>query len=648
MNRLNLEHISKSFGTKELINNVSLGISDGDRIGLIGVNGTGKSTLMKIAAGLMEPDGGQVVKARDLTISFLPQMPEFPGDKTALDAVMHGRKPGSSEEAEAKSMLNQLGVTDHGAELETLSGGQRKRVALARTLLSQAELLILDEPTNHLDQAMIMWLEDYLKGFRGELLLITHDRYFLDRVTNRTVELDHGTLYSYDGGYELYLQRKAERLETDRSAATKRENILRTELKWIQRGAQARTTKQQARIGRFEDLRKEQQEARHRLEENSKSMSMSSVSTRLGKKTLELTHISKSYGGKTLIDDFSYIFLRDDRIGFIGQNGCGKSTLMNIIAGAIQPDSGTVTVGETVKIGYFRQESELPDGDETVLGFIKNIGEYVRTTDGLITASQMCEKFLFDTKMQWAKCATLSGGEKRRLYLLSVLMSQPNVLILDEPTNDLDITTLEIFEDYLDHFLGIVITVSHDRYFLDRIVNRIFAFEPGGKIRQYEGGYTDYYEKKKAEEAGTAGGGLGSGRGQTGFGKGAGNGAQGAGSAAATGQSGTDIAGSTADDLSALSGREKYEAEKAASKASKKLRMSYKEQREYETIDADIDALEQKVAELDEQMAAAATDYGKLAELSAEKEKVQAELNEKEERWLYLSELAEEIEAQEK
>ena len=611
MNRLNLEHIGKTYGTKDLFHDVTLGIDSGERIGLIGVNGTGKSTLLKIVAGIVESDEGQVICGRDVTISYLAQNPEYPEDETVLGAVMPGRRSGTEEEAQARSMLNRLGMTDHDALMGTLSGGQRKRVALAQTLLSEAELLILDEPTNHLDQDMILWLEDWLLKFKGELLLVTHDRYFLDRVTTRIAELDRGDLYTYEGNYETYLEKKAERLEQEARGQHKRENLMRTELAWIRRGAQARSTKQQARIHRFEDLQEASRQARRRLEQS--TLTMGSVTSRLGKKTLELEHIHKAFGRKVVVDDFSYIFLRDDRIGIIGPNGCGKSTLMNIIAGVLEPDSGSVVAGETVRIGYFRQESVMPDETQTVLEYVKNIGEYVRTTDGLITASQMCEKFLFDPRMQWAKISALSGGERRRLYLLSVLMTQPNVLLLDEPTNDLDIETLEILEDYLDHFLGIVITVSHDRYFLDRIVSRIFAFEEGGEWKQYEGGFTDYYEKRREEAASGAD---------------------------AAGRAGMAAGGSSGGNPTAA---QLYAQQKSASRRKK---MSYREQQEYDHIDEEIAALEERIRELDAQIQECATQYTKLEELTKQKEEVQDQLSAKEERWLILNELAEEIAAQ--
>jgi len=618
MNILNLQHITKNYGTRSLFTDLSLGVNSGDKIGVIGVNGTGKSTLLKIAAGIVHPDEGTVIKGRDVRIAYLAQTPDFGEDRFPYEAVMHGRTPGTEAEAEARSMLNRLGIVDHSQNLDRMSGGQRKWVALAQTLLSPAEVLILDEPTNHLDQEMILYLEDAIRRFKGELLLVTHDRYFLDNVTNKIAELDRGGLYVSEGGYETYLKLKEERAEMEAATEDKRENLIRTELAWISRGARARSTKQQARIGRFEDLREASREARQKMEKS--TLQVSSISTRLGKKTVELLDISRAYGDRTLFSHFTYRFLRDDRIGFIGPNGCGKSTLMNVIAGSVTPDTGHVEYGETVKIGYFRQEAGELDPDETVIGCVKGIGEYVRTTDGLITASQMCEKFLFDKKMQWAKIGNLSGGERRRLQLLLVLMSQPNVLMLDEPTNDLDIETLEIFEDYLDHFLGIIIVVSHDRYFLDRVVNRIFSFEDG-ELVQYEGGFTDYYEKRLL-------------RGQEN----------------STGKEASSSAGTSAGTVSyagsaeaGLSGAEAYAALKSQSR---KKKMTYREQQEYEHIDEEIAALEKKVRDLDSQIEECATQYTKLEELSKERQEAEEQLSAKEDRWLELQELAEEIASQ--
>ena len=602
MNILNVEKVSKTYGEKELFNNISLGINSGDKIGLIGVNGTGKSTLLKIIAGIEEPDEGQVVKGKGIELAYLAQTPLYYDNENVLEYVMRGKHADS--QPKAKEILNKLGITNHGAMMNILSGGQKKRAALARTLVEPARLLILDEPTNHLDNDMVLWLEQFIKNFKGELIMVTHDRYFLDNVTNRIVELDKASLYSYDTNYSGFLELKTQREEMERATEAKRQNILRKELAWIRRGCQARSTKQQARIDRFEDMKEASKQARARFDKQ--LMDMNSVSSRLGRKTVELHNICKSFGERTIIDDFSYIFLRDDRIGIVGDNGCGKSTLMKIIAGQLEPDSGSVEVGETVRIGYFMQENEPLDDSLTVLEFVRSIGEYVTTADGKATASQMCEKFLFTPKQQWTPISKLSGGEKRRLYLLSVLMSAPNVLILDEPTNDLDIETLEILEEYLDGFAGIVITVSHDRYFLDRVVDRIFAFEAGGHLTQYEGGYTDYRDKCVSSIYNVES-----------------NGTSDAPKSKAAGQ-----------------------VKKVYNSHEDKIKFTYMEQKEYETIDDDIEKLETKVSELDDEIAKNATSYSKLAELTKEKEDVDRQLEEKMERWEYLNDLAEKIEKQ--
>lgn len=602
MNILNVEKVSKTYGEKELFNNISLGINSGDKIGLIGVNGTGKSTLLKIIAGVEEPDEGQVVKGRGIELAYLAQTPLYYDNENVLEYVMRGKHADS--QPKAKEILNKLGITNHGAMMNILSGGQKKRAALARTLVEPARLLILDEPTNHLDNDMVLWLEQFIKNFKGELIMVTHDRYFLDNVTNRIVELDKASLYSYDTNYSGFLELKTQREEMERATEAKRQNILRKELAWIRRGCQARSTKQQARIDRFEDMKEASKQARARFDKQ--LMDMNSVSSRLGRKTVELHNICKSFGERTIIDDFTYIFLRDDRIGIVGDNGCGKSTLMKIIAGQLEPDSGSVEVGETVRIGYFMQENEPLDDSLTVLEFVRSIGEYVTTADGKATASQMCEKFLFTPKQQWTPISKLSGGEKRRLYLLSVLMSAPNVLILDEPTNDLDIETLEILEEYLDGFAGIVITVSHDRYFLDRVVDRIFAFEAGGHLTQYEGGYTDYRDKCVSSIYNVAS-----------------NGTSDTSKSKAAGQ-----------------------VKKVYNSHEDKIKFTYMEQKEYETIDDDIEKLETKVSELDDEIAKNATAYSKLAELTKEKEDVERQLEEKMERWEYLNDLAEKIEKQ--
>lgn len=606
MNILNAEKISKTYGEKVLFDKVVLGVNKGDKIGVIGVNGTGKSTFLKIIAGIEEPDAGEIVSGRGVTVSYLAQAPQFnPGD-TIVSYVIKDKN--NASEAEAKTILTKLGITDFDAAINTLSGGQRKRIALARTLVSPAEVLILDEPTNHLDSDMVIWLEEYIKKFKGELIMVTHDRYFLDNVTNRIVELDGGKLYGYDTNYSGFLELKTQREEMERATEAKRANILRRELEWIRRGCQARSTKQQARIDRYEDMKEASRQARASFE--NKALEMNSVSTRLGKKTIELSDICKSFGEKKVIDDFTYIFLRDDRIGIIGKNGCGKSTLMKIITGNLKPDSGSVEIGDTVRIGYFMQENEPLDEKMTVLEFVRSIGEYVTTATGKATASQMCEKFLFGPKSQWTPISKLSGGEKRRLYLLSVLMSAPNVLILDEPTNDLDIETLEILEDYLDGFAGIVIVVSHDRYFLDRTVDRIFSFEGGGRLKQYEGGFSDYYEKKQTEN--------------------------GIASDGAT-QSVKEVV--SGDTTSAKP--KKYYKERE-----NKLKFTYAEQKEYDTIDDDIASLESKIEELDGEIAGAATQYSRLNELMQEKADVEAQLEHKMDRWVYLNDLAEKIEAQ--
>lgn len=606
MNILNAEKISKTYGEKVLFDKVVLGVNKGDKIGVIGVNGTGKSTFLKIIAGIEEPDAGEIVSGRGVTVSYLAQAPQFnPGD-TIVGYVIKDKN--NASEAEAKTILTKLGITDFDAAINTLSGGQRKRIALARTLVSPAEVLILDEPTNHLDSDMVIWLEEYIKKFKGELIMVTHDRYFLDNVTNRIVELDGGKLYGYDTNYSGFLELKTQREEMERATEAKRANILRRELEWIRRGCQARSTKQQARIDRYEDMKEASRQARASFE--NKALEMNSVSTRLGKKTIELSDICKSFGEKKVIDDFTYIFLRDDRIGIIGKNGCGKSTLMKIITGNLKPDSGSVEIGDTVRIGYFMQENEPLDEKMTVLEFVRSIGEYVTTATGKATASQMCEKFLFEPKSQWTPISKLSGGEKRRLYLLSVLMSAPNVLILDEPTNDLDIETLEILEDYLDGFAGIVIVVSHDRYFLDRTVDRIFSFEGGGRLKQYEGGFSDYYEKKQAEN-------------------------------------GIASDGATQSVKEAVSGdTTSAKPKKYYKERENKLKFTYAEQKEYDTIDDDIASLESKIEELDGEIAGAATQYSRLNELMQEKADVEAQLEHKMDRWVYLNDLAEKIEAQ--
>ena len=597
MNILNIEHISKIYGEKVIFDDVSLGIHSGDKIGVIGVNGTGKTTLLKIIAKINEPDKGQIICGNGIHVSYLPQNPEFPKKQSILEYVMDGKEHQDwKTESEAKTILTKLGIYDFDEGCDHLSGGQKKRVALARTLVDPTEVLILDEPTNHLDNDMVLWLEEFLNSFRGVLIMVTHDRYFLDRVTNKIVEIDKGKLYEYDTNYSGFVELKVQREEMELATERKRQSLLRVEMEWMKQGIKARGTRQRARTERFEELKNAKGPS---MQQN---VEMDSISSRLGKTTIELEHISKGFGNKHLINDFSYIFLRDDRIGFIGPNGCGKSTLMKMIMGILKPDEGNITIGDTVKIGYFAQENEDMTGDIRVIDYIKNVAEYIQTTKGQASASQMLDRFLFPPELQYTPLDKLSGGEQRRLYLLKVLMEAPNVLILDEPTNDLDIQTLTILEDYLDTFAGIVITVSHDRYFLDRIVNRIFAFEEGGHLKQYEGGYTDYLEKVKP--------------------------------AAKPEKSKPE---------KSKPAKKENNGKKFQKEHQKKLKFTYKEQKEFETIDDDIAKLEEKLEQLDEEIMENATNSGKLAELTEQKESAQAELDEKMDRWVYLNDLAEQI-----
>lgn len=613
MNLINIENVTKAYTERKLLDGASFSLQDGEKVGVIGINGTGKSTLLKIIAGIEEPDEGSVVRANHIVVRYLPQNPVFDGNMTILEAVLSGADVSDSwtVESDAKSLLTKLGITDFTQKVGELSGGQRKRLALVAAVVVPCDVLILDEPTNHLDSAMSDWLEDFLKKWRGALVMVTHDRYFLDAVCSRIVEVDKGAVYSYDTNYSGYLERKAAREESAEASERKRQSILRKEIEWMKRGARARSTKQKGRIKRFEEMQGET------APQQDGQVEIGSVSTRMGRTTVELEHISKSYGERVLIRDFSYIFLKADRIGFIGPNGSGKTTLMKMIDGRVVPDAGTITVGQTIKIGYYTQEIEnskdagiaYMDPEEKVIDYIRNTAEYVRTTEGLVSATMMLERFLFPSSQQYSSIGKLSGGEKRRLNLLRVLMEAPNVLILDEPTNDLDIKTLTILEDYLDSYDGIVIAVSHDRYFLDRVVRRIFAFEGDGEIRQYEGGYTDY--RNRLEEEGRQMPGM---------------------SQSAAAETGTQT--NTAPDS------------KATWTSGKKLKFSYKEQREYETIEDDIAALEQKVEDLDNEMAANATNAAKLRELMEEKEQTEAALEEKMERWEYLEELAAKIAGQ--
>lgn len=609
MSVINVEHISKLYGDKMILEDLSCSVDEGDKIGIIGINGTGKSTLLRIIAGEEEADEGKIIFSNGMTIGWMGQNPEFDEESSILKYVCEGKKieDDYGYESDAKAMLTVLELENFDEKIKNLSGGQKKRAALCKVLLQKPDILILDEPTNHLDNKMSDWLENYLKSFRGVLLMVTHDRYFLDKVTNHIWEVEGGKVYYYDENYSGYLERKAEREERELASERKRQSILRSEVKWVMRGARARSTKQKARLERFEQLKAMDSP------KTAKQVEMGSVGTRLGKKTIELYDISKAYGDKVLFKHFSYIFKRFERIGFVGHNGCGKSTLMKILADLEQADSGAIEWGETIKIGYFAQECEVMDERERVIDYIKDAAEYVRTSEGLVSASKMLERFLFSSDMQYTPIAKISGGERRRLYLLKVLMQSPNVLILDEPTNDLDIATLRVLEDFLDEFAGIVITVSHDRYFLDRTVDRIAAFE-NGNIVVYEGDYTEYQEKSGRIEADSID--------------------------SVNSGSGLHIKKSNEKKKE---GREQWLASK---NKEKKLKFSYKEQKEFETIDEDIEKLEEKIAELEEQISKCATDFIKLNELMQEKEKTEAELSDKMERWVYLNDLAEKIEAQ--
>ncbi|EGT5617728.1 ABC-F family ATP-binding cassette domain-containing protein [Clostridium perfringens] len=640
MNLITLENISKSYSEKILANNVSLGINEGEKIGLIGVNGTGKSSFLKIVAGVEEPDEGTVTKGNRVRIEYLAQTPDYDDNATVLEQVFKGNseemrilreyeellekidkgevKENDSErliklqgkidalnlwdmESEAKNVLTKLGITNFEEKVGNLSGGQKKRIMLAAALITPCELLILDEPTNHLDNETISWLEEYLNSRKGALLMITHDRYFLDRVTNRILELDRGRLFSYDGNYSVFLEKKMERIAIEKANEEKRQNLMRKELAWVRRGAKARTTKQKARLQRFDELVNQEG-----FIEN-ENIEISVMGTRLGKKIIEIEHLNKSFGDKKIVDDFNYIVLRSDRIGIVGPNGIGKSTLMGMIEGKVAPDSGEIIKGETVKIACFSQEDTHMHPEMRAIDYIKEAGEYLQTATGeRITASQMCEKFLFDGTLQWTMIGMLSGGERRRLHLLRVLMEAPNVLLLDEPTNDLDIETLNRLEDYLDDFGGVVITVSHDRYFLDRICNKIFSYEGNGKIDIYTGNYGDYLLSKEEEAV-----------------------------------------NNKEKEVAVDKNKKEPSVDKNKNKG-KVLKFSFKEQREFETIDEEIMTLEEKIEELDSLMAKHASEYGRLQELMEEKAKVEEELAFKYERWEYLNELAAQIEENKK
>ena len=591
---LSAENISKNYGMKQLLDGVSVYLNEGDRIGIIGINGTGKSTLLKILAGTVHPDSGNISSKPNLQISYLPQEPEMSGEFTVIEQVLADMPSEYREirDYEARSMLNKLGITDFSAKISTLSGGQRKRVALASALIHPADVLVLDEPTNHLDSEMVTWLENWLNKFSGGIVMITHDRYFLERVVTRITELSRGKLYTYEANFSKYLELKSQREEMAEASERKRQSVLRREYQWIMRAARARGTKSKDRIERYHALKEQS------APEYDDTVKISALSSRLGKKTIELKNVSKSYGSRKVIDDFSYNVLRNDRIGIIGHNGAGKSTLLNMIAGRIKPDSGEVETGETVKTGYFTQTSSELDPDKKVFDFIHDISDSVKTSEGTFSASQMLERFLFYPDLQQSMIGRLSGGEKRRLYLLSILMEAPNVLLLDEPTNDLDIETLRILEDYIEEFPGAVISVSHDRYYLDKTAESIFEVEDNGHVSCYTGNYSDYAEKA-AEKKKTE--------------------------------------------------KETVRTANSQSENAKKqhaLKFSFKEQREYETIDADIENLENQIAECERKMALQTSDYVKLQELMDKKAKLEEELENKTERWIYLNDLADRINAE--
>ena len=593
---LSAEHIAKSYTLKKLLTDVTLYIGEHDRIGVVGINGTGKSTLLKILAGMEEPDGGTVMRKNGLRVSYLPQMPDYGEARTAVEQVLFDapKDVGAPDEYEAKTLLSQFGISDFDADVRTLSGGQKKRVALAAALIRPVDLLLLDEPTNHIDAQTIALLEEKLSRYRGALMMVTHDRYFLDRVCNRIAEISGGELYLHDGNFSYYLEQKAARLDMENAAARKRSSILRRELEWIRRGAQARSTKQKARIQRFEEM-----SAVAGPQEEQK-LSLGSTSSRLGRRIIECENVGKSMGGKRLLSGFTYTILRDERMAVVGENGCGKTTFLRMLAGQLAPDEGTINVGETVKIGFFTQEFPKIDPGVRLIDFMRDIAEYVETPDGRFSASQMLEQFLFPPDVQYTPVERLSGGEKRRLYLASLLMASPNVLLLDEPTNDLDIATLEILEDYLAAFKGAVVVVSHDRYFLDRVAQRLFAFEKDAHLVQYVCSFSDYLDAQRAQE-------------------------------------------SEKDEKT-----EKPSAAAPRRTKERELRMSYKEQKDYETIDARMEQLQGELERLDREIEKNASDFVKLTELTQKREQTQKELDEAEERWLYLTDLAERIEAQKK
>ena len=588
---LSAEQLHKSYGTRVLLDDASLYLERGDKVGVVGLNGAGKSTLLRLLSGAEEPDGGTVRLDPNVRLEYLPQNPVFPGEHTVLEQVVLGLSGDDRAlaEYEGKMILNRLGVRDFDQKVGQLSGGERRRVALAAVLSRPCDVLVLDEPTNHLDSDMVLWLEDYLKKWKGALAMVTHDRYFLERIVTRIAEVEDGRLSFYEGNYDKYLSRKAERLEQEKAGERKRQALLRREYQWVMQGPTARGTKSRERLERYEVLKAQAGPA------EKSTLELSARSSRLGKKTIELRHVTKAFDGRTVLRDFDCMLLRDDRIGIVGANGSGKSTLLNLIAGGLIPDGGEIEVGETVRVGYFRQEVPDMDGDTRVIDYVKEIGNRIETPEGMLTASQLLEQFLFPAEEQWSPVSKLSGGEKRRLYLLSVLAAAPNVLLLDEPTNDLDLQTLAALEDYLDSFPGAVVTVSHDRYFLDRVARRVFAVEGDGTVKGYPGGYTEYLEARRAEEA----------------------------------------------ERAPRPAAPEKKADRPA--GPKKLKFSYNEQREYETIDADIAALEAQLAQVQADQAAQATDYVALQALQEKQAELEAALEQKMDRWVYLNDLAERI-----
>ena len=599
MNLLTAKEIQKSYTEKALFTGIDLGVEEGDKIGIVGINGTGKSTLLRILAGLEEPDAGTVVRGSQVYVRYLPQEPVFPPGITIYDYVVTANKTEDNEwsiAGDSKTILNRMGFPDESLVVDHLSGGQKKMVALAAALVADCDILLLDEPTNHLNSEMVIWLEEALIQRKGALAMVTHDRYFLDRVCTKIVEIHRGKLYQYQTSFSGFLEAKAAREDLELATYRKNRNILRIELEWMRRGARARATKQKAHIQRYEELRDST-----RAPAADGKVEVSAVASRLGKKTLELCGLTKSYGERLLIRDFSYVFCRKDRIGFVGPNGCGKTTLMRMIMGLEQPDRGQVITGPTVKIGYFSQENEALDPERRVIDYIRDTAEYVQTEEGSVSAAMMLERFLFDGVLQYSQIKKLSGGEKRRLYLLKVLMEAPNILILDEPTNDLDIQTLAILEDYLERFPGILIMVSHDRYFLDKTAERLFAFGENGRLRQYEGGYSAYLELRQRE-------------------------------------AGVPVSPVRTERAS----EQKTEKVKTA-----KLKFTWQEQKDYDSIEAEIEKIEEKIADLEQKIQLAATDFMKLNELTQEKEAQEGLLEAKMERYIYLSDLAERIREQE-